>query len=433
MKKNNEKKQEKRKTNDAIFPSHGFSDVLPKDSAIWKEIWKAGNSVAELHGYHFIETPVLEPVTVFEKIFGKDRGDSEKEWYIFKLPGSKEKFVLRPTGLFPLVRSYVQHRLGYFASPLKVFFMGSAFSRKDDFEIFPPGEFHELGFSILGDNDPVYEIEAVQATLGFLKAVKIRKFALKINTNGCKTCKAGYREKLRSFYMKERPNMCKKCAKAQNPYLFLSCKNEKCVALRQEAPLILDHLCQNCNNHFKTILELLEEEGIAYELDPHLVRDGDVWNRFVFSIYSPQETLLAIGGKFDSVSETFFGRQIPAVGSDIFLDRVADYMKSSVSGDRKEKPKVFFVAIGDHAKKASVRLINLLREGGIIAVEALGKKSLKMQLKTAERMKVPFALLLGQKEAFEGTVIIRDTRTGAQETVVADRMVEVVKKKLKEE
>ncbi len=431
MAKNKEKKQQKQKTDTA--PSRGFSDVLPRDSAVWKEMWRAGNSVAELHGCHAIETPALESVSIFEKIFGKDRRAAEKSWYVFKLPGSREKFALRPTGLFPLVRSYIQHHLGYFASPLKVFFRGSAFSREDDFGICPSGEFRELGFSILGDNDPVYDIETVQSAFSFLKAVKIRKSVLKINTNGCRACKAGYRDKLRSFCAKERPNMCKKCAKAQNPYLFLSCGDEKCATLRQEAPLILNHLCQNCNNHFKTILELLEEEGIVYELDPNLVRDGDAWNRFVFSVHSQQGTLLALGGRFDYVSEALFGRQVPAVGNVIFLDRVADCMKASASGERKEKPKVFFVAIGDHAKKASVRLINLLREGGVIAVEALGKKSLKMQLKTAERMKVPFALLLGQKEAFEGTVIIRDTRTGAQETVVADRMVEVVKKKLKEE
>ncbi len=432
MNKNNkEKKNTKVGKNEGIFVLRGFPDMLPKDSPVWKDIWKAGNSVAELHGFHCANTPAVENVAFFEKVFGRDRKFSTKHWYVFKA-GSREHLVLRPSGLFGIIRSYVNHHLGYFASPLKTFFYGSTFIKEPWYAHEVAGESREWGFSVIGDNDPVYDIEIIGTVLSFLKTLKIRKTILKINTNGCRTCRGAYREKIRSFYGKEKQNLCKQCLRSGDYVSFLACAEEKCAGVRQQAPLVLDYLCQNCNNHFKTLLELLEEEGILYELDPHLIREGDVWNRLVFSVHAPTGQLLAMGGRFDYLFETVGGRQVPAVGNVIFLDRVVEFLKT-LSGERKEKPKIFFIAIGDHAKKASVRLIGMLRDAGVVSIETLGKKSLKMQMKSAERMKVPLTLLLGQKEAFDGTVIIRDMRTSAQETVVAEHMVEVVKKKLKEE
>jgi histidyl-tRNA synthetase len=429
-KKNNNKIGKVRKS-EGVFTLRGFPDLLPKDSPLWKDIWKAGNSIAELHGFHCANTPAVESAAFFEKVFGKDKKFSEKHWYTF-MAGARERLVLRPSGLFGIIRSYVNHHLGYFASPLKTFFFGSSFVKEPWYFHETQGESREWGFSVLGDNDPVYDIEIIGVVISFLKLLKIRKVVLKINTNGCRTCRGAYREKIKSFYSKEKNGLCKQCAGTGDYFSFLKCAEEKCAGVRQSAPLVLDYLCQNCNNHFKTLLELLEEEGILYELDPHLIREGDMWNRLVFSVYAPTGQLLAIGGRFDYLFEAVGGRQVPAAGSVIFLDRVVDVMKG-LSCERKEKPKIFFIAIGDHAKKASVRLIGLLRDAGIVSIEALGKKSLKMQMKTAERMKVPLTLLLGQKEAFDGTVIVRDMRTSAQETVVADHMVEVVKKKLKEE
>ncbi len=413
------------------FINKGFSDVSPKDSEIWNEIRKASSSIADLHGFHFMHTPAVESATFFEKALGKDKNFSDVHWYSIK-SGAKERLILRPTGLFPILRSYITNHLGYFSSPLKAFFCGSSFIKTktsdDEFE----GEFNELGFTVIGDNDPVYDVEIIESMMHFLKLLKIKKTVLKINTNGCRTCRGQYQDKIRSFCVKQKDNLCKKCLRSGAFASFLACDDEKCKELRASAPIILDYLCQNCNNHFKSLIEILEEDNILYELDPNLIRGGNIWNRIVFSIYSQSGARLAVGGRFDYLAESFGGRAVPAVGGIVFLDRIAETLKMCANGGHKEKPKVFFIAIGDHAKKASVRLLTLLRDSGIGTIEALGKKSLKVQLKTAERMKVPMVLLLGQKEVYEESVIVRDMQTGAQETVTINQMTDIVKKRLKE-
>jgi histidyl-tRNA synthetase len=205
------------------------------------------------------------------------------------------------------------------------------------------------------------------------------------------------------------------------------------VALRTEAPIILDYLCQGCNTHFKSVLELVEENGIAYEPDPFLVRGLDYYNRTVFEVWSPNGTgALAGGGRYDYLGEILAGRLIPAVGSAIGIERVIAFLKSSMpTPPRKGVSHVFFAAVGDQAKKASLKRMEELRRAGVPVVEALGKRSLKGQLKVADRLKVPLAFIFGQKEVFEGSIIMRDMVTGAQETLLLDKFVEVVKKRLR--
>ncbi|KKU15750.1 hypothetical protein A3I34_01885 [Candidatus Jorgensenbacteria bacterium RIFCSPLOWO2_02_FULL_45_12] len=437
-KRKSEKKKDTQKSNSIRqeknihdFSVRGFADIIPKDSDIWREIIKTGSLVAELHGFHYMSTPAVESAAFFEKVFGSDKKLTGGRWYSVFGATARERLVLRPTGLFPMMRSYINHHLGYFSSPLKAFFYGKSFIREATDKLWPEGEFSEWGFAVMGDNDPIYDIEIIKSAAHFLKMLKIKKTVLKINATGCRACAGSYRDKIRTYWTREKQNLCKKCAVAQDFGRFLSCDEEGCRTRRESAPTILDYLCPNCNNHFKAVLELLEEDGLQYELDNYLILQENVWNRTVFSIFSQSGVCLALGGRFDYLSELVGGRSIPSVGCVVFTNRLAELLKSCPI-ETKEKPKVFFIAIGDHAKKASGRLLAMLRDNGVGAIEALGKKSLRVQLKAAERMKVPVSLLLGQKEAFEEMVIIRDMRTGAQETVTMKKMIETVKKKMKE-
>lgn len=409
----------------------GMEDILPKDEEWWKEILRTGYSISELYNFHFIETPMIERASLFTLAPGAPSGDSQKN--LFAFGRGSHRLALRSECILPVIRSYVEHHLGYFSSPLKVFCHGPVFlhkkSRREERNFF-----HEWAFVVIGDGDPVYDVEVLIATLDFLKALKFKRIVVKVNSSGCRVCRGVYRDRLRSFYQDRKSGICAECLKfvEKNPYHLLNCKKEKCSEIKVSAPIILDYLCQSCNNHLKSFLELIEDNGILYELEPHLLENAWVCNKVVYSLESQNGIKLAAGGRFDYMAEAISGRQMPVVGATILIEKLIEAMRAEGIGVYgKQKGRVFFVAVGEQAKKISPRLINLLRSSGIVVLEALGKHSLGAQFKSAGKAKIRTLLLLGQKEVFEETIILRDMETGAQETVVIGKMVEEVKKRLK--
>ncbi|MBI2278887.1 MAG: histidine--tRNA ligase [Candidatus Brennerbacteria bacterium] len=434
-KKTDPKKQEKKaEGSQALQAVKGMPDILPKEEGWWKSFRAAGATVAELHDFHRIETPILEPAELFERGVGAATDIVEKQMYAFRTKGG-ERVALRPEGTAAVMRAYFEHHLGYFASPLKAFYEGPMF-RYERPQAGRDRQFHQWGFEIVGDGDSVYDVEVMLATLAIFRELKFPAFTVKINSMGCKVCRASYREKLKNYYRAREKKLCKDCARRldKNPFRLLDCEEEDCKALRGEAPIILDYLCQTCNAHFKSVLELVEENGIPYEPDPFLVRGLDYYNRTVFEVWGVGAPhALAGGGRYDYLGELIAGRAVPAVGAAIGMERSIAFLKSATPpvALSKERPRVFFTAVGDQAKRASLKRMEELRRAGVPVVEALGKRSLKGQLKVAGKLKVPLALIFGQKEMFEGSIIMRDMVTGAQETVLLDRLVEAVKQDLK--
>lgn len=426
-----QKKQNKKpKAPEMLQSIKGMQDVLPKDGEWWRAVMDTGRSLSDLYDFHFIETPIAEQAELFTRGNGASDG-IEKKLYTFKTRDG-EQAALRADLSAPVMRSYIEHHLGYFASPLKVYHYGPVFR----FEKAVEGrmrQIHQWGFDVIGDNDPVYDMQVILASLEFLKSLKFQNLRVRINTAGCKVCRANYREKLKAYFRKQ--SICATCKAdlEENPMRLFNCEKQECADLRKEAPIILDYLCQNCNNHFKTVLELVEDNGVLYEPDPYFVREKEYYNRTIFEVMSADAPFaLAGGGRYDYLAETLFGKSIPGVGAALGLDRIVEQLKvRNTDMRRKTKPKVFFIAVGDQARKMSVRLMNMLRMGGIGVVETIGKKTLKAQMKFGEKTGAPLALLFGQKEAFENTIIVRDMKSGAQETLIVDKFVEEVKRRLK--
>ncbi|MFH1193075.1 MAG: histidine--tRNA ligase [Candidatus Jorgensenbacteria bacterium] len=412
----------------------GMADILPKDAPWWHLMTDAARTVSELHNFHFLETPIVEPAALFKSGTGSSTDIVEKQMYVFKTKGGDE-VALRPEGTPSVMRSYLEHHLGYFASPLKVFHYGPMF-RYERPQEGRYRQFHQWEFDVLGDGDPIYDVEIIIAAMDLLKALKIKNPLLKINTIGCRVCRPGYRERLKAYYQARKETLCEDCARRlqTNQLRLLDCKEKGCEELKKGAPIILDHLCQACNNHFKAVLELVEDNGIAYEPDPYLVRGLDYYNRTVFEIFVPSfSAAVGGGGRYDYLAEQLGGHMIPAVGIAIGLERIMEVLKKDgvAPPQVRNRPTVFFAAVGEQAKKSSLKIMRDLRANGIAVVEALGKRSLKSQLKAADRSKIPLALLLGQREVFEGSVMVRNMVTGAQETVVLANLVEEVKRRLK--
>lgn len=410
----------------------GMNDFLPRNQEWRRLIWQIGHTISELHDFYFIETPLLEPAGLFESEAAASAEDFEKKLYAFK--DKEERLALRFNAHAPILRSYLENRLAYFASPLKVFHTGP-FLRRVKIEPGFERQFHVWGFDVVGEADSIYDGEVILAIFDFLKALKLRNIILKINTSGCRVCRPVFRQKIKNYYRGRKEELCRKCEKAldENPLSLIRCAEPGCAALREKSPIILDYLCQNCNNHLKAVLELVEDNGIAYEPNPYLLPENEFANRTIFEVFTPPYELpVASGSRYDYLAEALGGRGTPAVGGALGLERVSEAMKrQEIVPHAKSKPKVFFVVIGDQAKKSALKLMNQLRSSGVAVVEVVGKKTLKAQLKIAERMNITLALLLGQKEVFEGTVIIRDMTSGAQETVLTDRLTEEVKKRIK--
>jgi len=409
----------------------GMKDILPRDQEWRKLIWQTGQSVSELHDFYFIETPLAETAELFEAGAGAGAEEFAKKLYVLKSEG--ERLALRYNAYLPILRSYFENRLAYFTSPLKVYHTGPYFRRIKS----EPGferQFHVWGFDVVGEADSIYDGEIVLAIFDFLKALKLKNLILKINTSGCRVCRPAFKQKLKNYYRGRKDSLCRECSDKfeDKPFSVGACGKESCLSARSQSPLILDYLCQSCNNHLKAVLELVEDNGIAYEPDPFLLPDDEYANRTIFKIFAPPfELPVASGSRYDYLAEAVTGRSAPAVGGAIGIERVIEAMKrQEMIPKAKSKPKVFFVVIGDQAKKSALKLMNELRSSGVAVVEVVGKKTLKAQLRIAERMNIALALLLGQKEVYEGTVIIRDMVSGVQETILASRLSEEVKKRL---
>lgn len=420
----------KEKANSFSTPK-GMHDILPQDQIWWDKLINAGQELAELYDFYRIETPILESAGVFERSLGEATDVLEKQMYILKTKGG-DKLALRPEATAPIMRSYIQHHLGYWAQPLRVYYFGPMF-RHEHAQAGRYRQFHQFGFETIGDADAVYDVQLILMMRHFLELLKISDIKLQVNTIGCRVCRPHYQRKLQDYYKPLKKKICKDCQRRLevNPLRLLDCKNEVCQEFKQNAPSLLNNLCQNCNSHFREVLELLENSEVPYEPNPFLVRGLDYYNRTIFEIFSGENNLaLAAGGRYDYLAELLGGRLVPAVGGALGMERVIEIIKSG-NNSAKVPTKVFFIAIGDQAKKAALPYMIKLRKAGVRVAESLGKDSLKSQLGAADRQKAKLALIFGQKEVFEESIIIRDMKNGAQETVSLSKIVEEVKKRLR--
>jgi len=419
----------------------GMHDILPQEQIWWDKVRKEVDYISDYYNFTRIDTSLLERAEVFEKSLGETTDIVEKQMFVYKST-SGDRLALRPEGTASIVRSYVQHGLSHLGQPLKLFYMGPMF-RKEQPQAGRFRQFHQAGFEILGgDDDPVYDAQIILAMHRLLERLKIKNLSLHINSIGCRVCRPNYRKRLVDYYRNIVQKLCGDCRRRfkQNPLRLLDCKNEICQPFKAEAPIILDSLCVNCNRHLKHVLEFLEELKLPYQLDNYLVRGLDYYNRTVFEFFTDTETedgkkfdfAIASGGRYDYLMEMFGARQSAAVGGALGLERVIEVMRATkVNLGLRSWQKIFFIHIGELAKKKSLSLIEELRDAGVAVMESLGKDSLAAQLRSANKEGAEYALIFGQKEAFEESIIVRDLRNSVQETVPLRKLVPEVKKRLK--
>lgn len=416
-----------------ITAPKGMHDILPPDQPLWEKVKKIGKETAEFYNFSRIETPILEKEELFVRPLGVTSEVVEKQMFSLKTKGG-DNLVLRPEGTASIARAYIENGLSHLGQPLKLYYEGPMFR----YEHPQAGRFrqlHQFGLEIISNNnDPLYDAQVMLTTYRFLQDLKLKELDMQINSTGCNKCRPNYRRKLTEYYKPHEKNLCSddKRRLKENPMRLLDCKEEKCNLIKKDAPNILDSLCFDCRKHFKKVLEYLEEVKIPYSLNNHLVRGFDYYTKTVFEIFHADYKLsIAGGGRYDYLLETL-GKQAPGVGSAIGLDRVVEVIKKKeINLFGKPKLKLHLIHIGDLAKTKALAIVEMFREAGLDLVEALGKESLRAQLKSADKIDSPYALIFGQQEAFEQSIIIRDMKTGAQETVPLKKVIEVMKRKLR--
>jgi len=427
------KAKPKSKRMEALAPPRGMHDVLPSDNHARDKVIEASRRMAEFYSFGEIKTPILEKIELFVKGVGESTDIVEKEMYTLRTKGGV-KLALRPEGTAPVVRAYLQHGMHKLPQPQKLYYIGPFF-RHERPQAGRYRQLYQVGFEIVGgDSDAVYDAQIMVMFYRLLEELKIGPLMININSIGCRICRPGYRSKLVNYYKDK--HLCKNCEERvkDNPLRLLDCKKESCQPFKAEAPSVLDSLCSVCRNHFKEVLEYIEELKLPYLMDPSLVRGLDYYNRTVFEIFSDDGKLsLAGGGRYDYLAEMIGGRATPAGGAAMGIDRVVELMREKTPKvfEVKSKNKIFLVHIGELAKKKSLPLMEEFRRANISVKTFFGKNSLSHQLEAANKEGSPVALILGQKEVYEESIIIRNMETGVQETVPIVKVVEGVKKRLR--
>ena len=412
----------------------GMRDILPEDQLYWEKTRRAAGKIAEAYDFLRIDTPIIEFADVFERT-GEATDIVEKQMYFIKAKGG-DKLVLRPEMTAPVMRAYFQHSLSKLGHPLRLFYSGPLF-RHEQPQAGRYRQHYQVGFEIIGgEEDSYFDALAIIVQFRFLEELKIKNLIVHLNSIGCRQCRTAYVKKLQEYYRGKKDKICKDCLRRLplRPLRLLDCKNENCQPVKAEAPLIIDKICASCRKHFKATIEFLDILSIPYSLNPFLVRGLDYYNRTVFELFSETENFnIAVGGggRYDYLAEMLYNQKTNGVGGGIGIDRVVELMKQQdIAPLPKSAPKIFLIHIGEEAKKRNFVIFEELRKAGIKATESLGKESLKSQLRAADKAKALLTLIIGQKEVFEESVIIRNMETGNQEAVPIKRMVEEVKKRL---
>lgn len=411
-------------------------DLLPGDQAYWNQIRKVLQRMALEYGFQRIDTPIMEYANLFARSIGEGTDIVDKEMYTLTTKGG-EKIALRPEFTAGIARAYMQHEMSALSKPVKLFSMGQAY-RYDRPQEGRYREFWQANFDAFGEQDPILDAQLIQTAFRVITGLGIKNIQFQVNSIGCPKCRKDYQNLLIAYFESKKQKLCQNCKKRleTNPMRILDCKEDKCVQVSATAPQSVDHLCTECRVHFKSLLEYLDELDLPYVINPRLVRGLSYYAKTVFEIYAGDEEgkkhSLGGGGRFDYLIEGLGGEHTPAIGFGLGMDRLVSEMKRVHAKSYVEpKPRVFLAQLGDLAKKKSLNIFAELQKNGILTAESFGRGSLKSQLRVADKLGVEITLIIGQKEAIDQTVIVKDMVSGTQETVHYDRLINSVKKILK--
>lgn len=405
----------------------GTKDALPKEIHKNQYIEATALDIAEKFGYKEIRTPVFEHTELFQRGVGDTTDVVQKEMYTFDDKGGRS-ITLRPEGTAGAVRSYLENGLCNETLPQKVCYLTSCY-RYEKPQAGRLREFHQFGVECFGTASPLADAEIIALAKSIFDTLGVKDLSLEINSIGCPKCRAEYHKALKEYFASRKDELCETCQGRldRNPMRILDCKSPVCSEIAKNAPVVIDYLCDECKEHFDKVQEYLKAQDIDYTINPKIVRGLDYYTKTVFEFVSnsigAQGTVLG-GGRYDGLVEELGGQHTPSLGFAMGLERLMLLMEAQgCEFPEPNVPDLFIVAIGDKATLKAVEIAKDMRAEGFEALMDLNQRSIRAQMKYADKLGAKFNIVIGDNEVESGVARLKNMQSGEETEIALDTFV----------
>jgi len=411
----------------------GFKDILPGEVELWQHVEKTARSLFEDFGFKEIRIPIMERTELFARSIGEDTDIVEKEMYTF--PDRKGSLItLRPEATASVCRSYIQHKL-YSKDPVQKYYTIGPMFRRERPQKGRYRQFYQLNAEIFGVDSPLVDVELIFLLVTLFSRLSVSDVEVHINSLGCPECRPKFKAVLTDFLTSSTGDLCSDCVrrKDRNPLRVLDCKVPACREAMANAPSIPDYLCPACSRHFETVKTTLNAMNVPFTIDKRLVRGLDYYTRTTFEIQTGSlgaQSAVAGGGRYDGLVKALGGPHTPATGFAVGFDRLAEITGLN-RNDFIKTPDIYLAALGEKSLSLAFEWKSALCLEGIKTEMDFGDKSLKSQMKRADRLGATHVLIVGDNEIKQGSVILRNMITKEQISIPIERVVENIKANLR--
>ncbi len=399
----------------------GTADVLPENSNKWQFVERKMLETAGLFGFEEIRVPVFEYTEVFTKNVGETTDVVQKEMYTFTDKGDRS-ITLRPEFTAGVVRSVIEHGLINGALPVKACYIGGCY-RYEKPQAGRMREFHQFGAEMFGAADPSADAEMILLANRVLEGLGIGNLSLEINSIGCPKCRANYHAALKAYFETKREELCETCRDRleRNPMRILDCKSPVCKEIAAGAPVMIDFLCDECAEHFDGVKKHLDAAGLDYKVNTSIVRGLDYYTKTVFEFISGDigaQSTVCGGGRYDGLVGQMGGPEMPSLGFAMGIERLLMVMENQgVKFPERKVPDIYIGTMGESARLAATKICMRLRDEGFSAVTDVTGRSVKAQMKYADKIGALYSIILGDNELEQKKAMFKNMKTGEQTEV----------------
>ena len=413
----------------------GTKDITPKDVYKWHYVEKKFREICALYGYEEIRTPIFEHTEVFARSVGDTTDVVQKEMYSFTDRGDRQ-LSLKPEGTAGVIRSFIENKMYADTQPTKLYYITPCF-RYERPQAGRQRQFHQFGIEVLGSDGPSVDAEVISLAVQFFNEMGLNNLSVNINSVGCPTCREEYNRKLKEYLDKKVDVLCETCLerKDKNPMRVIDCKNPHCKENLQDIPFMIDHLCEDCKDHFDKLQTYLKEMDINYVVDKTIVRGLDYYKKTAFEIISNDigsQSTVCGGGRYDGLVEMLGGpKGISGIGFALGAERLLLTLENNnIEIENPKSTDIYIATIGDAAKTKSFKLIKDLRTNHISADNDHLDKSLKAQFKYSDKLNAKYTVVIGDDELANDTATLKNMKTSEQTTIKLSELVDELKKRL---
>ena len=394
----------------------GTKDLLPDESYKWQFVERKVAKVLENYGFKEIRVPVFEYTELFQRGVGETTDVVQKEMYTFDDKGGRS-ITLRPEGTAGAVRAYLENGMASKPSPVKLYYNMGMY-RYENVQKGRLREFHQIGAELIGASSYLADVDTILMAKSIFDTLNIPDIKLNINSIGCPKCRGEYQKKLREFIGNNLDVYCDTCKTRfeKNPMRILDCKEKKCKELNVGAPMMIDYLCEECNEHFENVKSALNAAGVAFEVDSSIVRGLDYYTKTVFEFVDDKTGLTVLGGgRYDGLVEEFGGTPTPAVGFATGVERLMEMFEATNNQEVKENvPDLYIVSCGEKENLKALEISETLRKAGVFVEKDIMERSFKAQFKYADKIGAKNVIVIGENELSAGKVKVKNMETGVE-------------------